>query len=154
MPELSKTTQKLLERAGWFPGRRIDISRYEEVLRTSRSPVHECVREFLSEFGGLHVETLKKGRDFHADPCLAASEFYIDDEGLSEYNITVGAALCCVGVASRAHMMLLMDQSGRMYGVVDDLIYVIGDTPHAALELLCSGEPLREFEPGSTRSGL
>ncbi|OJH38155.1 SUKH-3 domain-containing protein [Cystobacter ferrugineus] len=129
----------------------MDISPFEQVLLDNTGPLHERVREFLSEFGGLHVQSQREGNDFQTDPRLATKNFHIDEEGLSDYSAHVGAPVCCVGVASRALMMLLMDPAGRMFAVMDDLIYLAGNSPHVALESLCSGRPLHEL--GSAEAG-
>ena len=153
MPEFSEITEKSLKNAGWFPGRRVDTSGYKRVLSDNENPLHECAQQFLSEFGGLHVQTPKKGQDFQIDPALATKNYHIDAEGLSDYNSSVGTPLCCIGVASRALMLLLMDRTGRVFAVIDDLIFLAGHSPRAALELLCSGDQLPEFNPeGMTSS--
>ncbi len=48
---LEDRTKKLLKKAGWYEGRKIDITKQIEYLEKSGYKVFEAARNFMEEFG-------------------------------------------------------------------------------------------------------
>ena len=50
---LDNKAKKLLKKAGWYEGRKIDITNYVRSLEDSGYEVFDAAREFLEEYGEL-----------------------------------------------------------------------------------------------------
>jgi hypothetical protein len=56
----SAETDRVLRRAGWYPGRSVCTAEWENTLREHGGfEMHEAARRFLAEFGGL--ESTERG---------------------------------------------------------------------------------------------
>jgi len=138
----STTTRALLKKAGWYDKRVIDTGVYEDTLRKRRYPVHECVLQFLREFGGLtvihpHKHFPNEEDRFHLNASKAANS--IDFSRVKSYSARIGTPLCVIGQAYREYMVLLMDSNERIYAGYDGLLIKVGDSAVEAIEALCTG---------------
>lgn len=52
---LLEETKKVLKEAGWYEGRKIDISRHIEFLKSKGYEVFDELEKFLQEFGDLKI---------------------------------------------------------------------------------------------------
>lgn len=60
---------------------------------------------------------------------------------IKRHEKTVGSRLTVIGMACSDHMVLAMDEFGRVFGGFDDLLVKFGDTGEQAINCLCDGEP-------------
>ncbi|WP_092549819.1 SUKH-3 domain-containing protein [Actinoplanes derwentensis] len=79
MKRLSEEAIKIVAKAGWFPGRHIDISAWRASFQELGLVMHEAAENFLSEFGGLSFEyddsePRRAIRSFEFDPLLGCGE--------------------------------------------------------------------------------
>jgi hypothetical protein len=149
MPRFSMNTEALLIKAGWQEGRKIDTTKYEQILRKEGFEVPNCVIALLQEFGGLrvvhpHAKVPKETNDFIFDVDKAVVE-YGYSWAKRNYNHRVGKKLCSVGEACNAHMILVMSSDGEVFGGFDDFLCYIGSSGDDAIEALCSGRDVREI---------
>jgi SUKH-3 immunity protein len=146
----SSPTISLLRRAGWREGRTISTAHWEALLKSAGNPVSPVIIGFLTEYGGLTVEhphkKLPNQRDyFSINPSRAARLFAIDGDGLQDYNDWSGHQLCAIGTAARDNALLMMTSEGNVFSAVDDLLFWLGTTGVAAIELMCTGGDWRRI---------
>lgn len=140
--QLSKKTLGLLEKAGWYQGRNIDISEYERSLTDDGYIMTETAREFLRSFGGLtvihpHAKVANYDDRFHLNPLIAIPE--VCRERIETYFERVGEKLIVIGHAYREGMILTISESGRIFASRDELLVKLGDNYKEAFETLCEG---------------
>jgi SUKH-3 immunity protein len=136
------STEKLLRRAGWAPGRRFNVREVKARLMENGFSLHAKAEEFLVEFGGLEVtHPHSKVPDvtdrFKLDVSEALRMFghgWVKDD----YSRRVGVPLCVVGHAYNGYMVLAMAPDGSVYAGYDDELVRVGDSGVAALENLCA----------------
>ena len=148
MPEFSEKTAKYLARAGWTPASVSDTTSFEKLLRERGFTVHEAALRFLNHFGGLHIEyPHAKASDItdnmHFDISVVVS--HIRPSDVESYGGLVGSTLCPIGEAARGYFILMMDESGAVYGAYGDFFVKVGVSGPAAIEALCSGKELEEI---------
>ena len=132
----SKEVERALRRAGWFEGRRIDLSPWRDSLLQP----FPAARVVLAEFGGLQFGVVGDGVDFaRSDVDLRPSWPDRQFTGYHDLNRIVGEALYPLGEIDRGNADLLIDESGRVYIVMDKLQF-IAPTFRDALEALLLGK--------------
>src|SRR6185295_15236607 len=115
----SPEVEAILRRAGWFEGRRFDLAIYD----TFPMKPHAAAREVLSEFGGLHIGETGRGIDCaRSDVDLRPEWTDRSFEGYEELDAAVGSVLYPLGETHRQNAYLLIDERGRVYEVMDDLM--------------------------------
>jgi hypothetical protein len=134
----SKETKMVLRKNGWTQERKIDITKIVKYLEKEGYVVFEIVRDFLSQFGGMHFEIpiigLPVMEKFNFDAIEAASGIYIElvktyEECTAERMIPVGE--------NNFHYTFFMSESGKMYAGFDDILVFLGNNYEDALEVLC-----------------
>ncbi|PJJ52908.1 SUKH-3 domain-containing protein [Hymenobacter chitinivorans] len=147
MPPLSASTQSLLIKAGWQPGRHIITLRYRLALSLEGYPWLPVVEKFLSEFGGLRITFPRyDGTDtFHFDAADAAA-------GIDVYWVQKNYAqrlgtdkLCVIGEAYGSHLLLFMSDTGKVYGGYDDILCFIASSGEEAIEAICQCKPTQDI---------
>src|SRR5688572_9509946 len=118
MHPFSEHTSSCLRRAGWFPGRRIDIADYLPALEIRACASDAAVVPFLTEFGGLtvvfpHRLVASRQEDFRINPWYALHE--LDDT----YDQLAGQRLCPVGDYYHGYLALMMSGEGRVFAGMD-----------------------------------
>ncbi|SFD44058.1 SUKH-3 domain-containing protein [Streptomyces aidingensis] len=131
----------MLRRSGWFPGRSVSTAQWEQVLRENDEgfEANEAARRFLTEFGGLELNTKGPGRTMarspvRLDPLVAKLDFEIFDF-LSE---EAGTYLYPIGDAVQANQYLGMAENGAVYFGMD-VVELLADTADEALDKLIRG---------------
>lgn len=135
---LSLKAQALLTRAGWRPGRRVDVSGWIRASREAEFAVVPAAVAFMEEFLDLHFR-------------IGINDYDIDVEALrwvlpQHYEPMVGERLSVVGEVFTRHLSLLMGESGRLYAVMDQLVLVLGESGEDAIDGDCRGEPALRLE--------
>jgi SUKH-3 immunity protein len=149
MFRFSETSLKLLQHAGWFDGRCIDISRSEELLRKEGYQVSPAIRAFLQEFGELRFVNDKAkppaAQEWHFCVKEAVSRA-IPAKVLEYYSPRAGSQLCVIGDAFNEYILLMMDESGQVYGGYDEEFFFIGKSGKEAIQRLCEGRELEQLD--------
>ena len=141
----SGETLKLLRKAGWYEGRSVDTSAWERLLRKEGFTVHPVVTAFLQEFGGLEFKNPKKAPQASADWhfCVErAVERIYPERVVKYYNRRAGHQLCLIGDASNGYLILMMDETGQVYGGYDEEFFYLGKSGPEAIETLRTGRDL------------
>lgn len=156
MSTVSRIVARIMNQAGWFNGRHIDTSEYEKMLRSEGYHVFPAVTEFLSQFGGLYFENPDAQppapEDWHFDVKAAVKHAF--PTNLYLYGRRLGDEVCLIGEASRDHLVLMMDGSGRVFGGYDQVLLYIGSSGLDSIIALCEGRqltPLKEDEPSADK---
>ncbi len=146
MSSFSPKTTRLLKHAGWYSGRQIDASQYDEIVHAKGLPVYEASTRFLQEFGGLTF--FDPDRDwggnwhFRVEDAIARAD---SRRILKRHSPLVGSALTVIGDSCDEYLLLLMDENGRVYGDYDSLFFV-GSSGYDAIEAICINREMPEFE--------
>jgi hypothetical protein len=141
MARFSEKAERLLREAGWYPGRKADISGIVEEFQAIGCELFPAAREFLEEFAFLDTAyTTDRGltRYIHFDP-IRASGRYERVEGV--YSQIVGKPLRIIGGLGQD--VLMMDPEERVYNGFDEYFYLMNHTWVEAMNNMFSGEDLR-----------
>jgi hypothetical protein len=131
----------MLSSAGWFPGRVVGISRAERAYAGERLGLHEAARALLREFSGLTVWG-KEGSQcltFDGEQALRRT----DPAWSRAYSEDSGRTLLPVGEYS--HAVILVDETGCLWGGFDDLYGQLADSVVDLVHELFI-EPSRRFD--------
>jgi len=148
MNGFSPSTRAYLTQAGWRAGRKAWTVKYRAFLTGEGYACFPAVADFLAEFGSIVIEFKREdGRPdtIDLDACEASSGF--DSRWVTEdYARRIGQTkFCAIGQAYSNHMLLFMDEAGRVYGGFDDLLWFIGNSGAEAIEIICSNSQIQEI---------
>lgn len=144
-----RRTRKVLQRAGWHVGRRVDtVPVWEaELVLDGYPPLHSTARRFLAEFGGLAVRNSGPGVSCAREPfvlvpteCSGEADRFI---GWSEH---ISRSIAPIGEhAGNNHgwANLGIDEDGEVY-LVGDRLTTLGRMP-SAMDHLVLGHMPREI---------
>lgn len=96
----SNEIKELLKQAGWYEGRRVDISAVKATFNRSAIEFFAIAEEFLEEFNGLTLSSQKKTA-FYIDGLKALKELKEDendDEQIQYLDKILNKKLCPIGV--------------------------------------------------------
>src|SRR5947209_5501189 len=115
--------EEVLKASGWFEGRNTEGSLH----LPDGFEMFPAASRILVEFGGL------KGGHVRAGITMAASDFDLrpelaqgESDRFQEFEKELGVRLYPLGEAHRGHYFLAIDESGRVYLVMDDIM-VLGE---------------------------
>ncbi|WP_433797813.1 SUKH-3 domain-containing protein [Actinoplanes sp. CA-252034] len=134
---------EVMRRAGWYPGRSVDVERWRTGPGSEVS-MHPAAERFLSEFGGLSIDVsgagVDVGRDpFEFDPTDELGE--LGDEGrYAEWGEIIGRSLFPVGFFKREMFRLAIDENSVIYFVTSWLAGY-GPAPRALERLVLGYKP-------------
>lgn len=133
-----EVTTATLARAGWFPGRSVDVDRWAGQLREEGIELHPAANAFLREFGGLVVDQsgtgISRAREpFTLDPATCDGE----GDRFLEWSEELGRQIVPVGELDRGRFCLGLDETSELY-LVETLVATFGRMP-AGLERLVRG---------------
>lgn len=94
----SDETEQVMREMGWFPGRRVDTTRWREHFTSVGLPPTEAAERFLGEYGGLVREHYGKAitcarTPFEFDPMLLVGE----EDRCLEWGEEIGKSLFPIG---------------------------------------------------------
>lgn len=148
----SSEVLKQLKKAGWYEGRKKDISKYVSFLERNGNSVHQTVKNFLEEFGGLDVKYPTRfanniiqrpsQESLYINPKSADQCHYIDGGGLDDYNEFIKKKLCAIGTARTGDTLLLMDDEGNIYACEDTAVFYAGKQEEL-FEVFCGDKELK-----------
>ena len=123
--------QSLLQRSGWFPGRRIDVGDDLAFVKSEGFEVTPAAERFLEEYSGLTVSWNTNSNPIVISGREAARG--VDAAWCEAYSGAIGLVLSPIGEYSM--MTLYIDSSGELwggfdseYGQVGSLLDVIRET--------------------------
>jgi hypothetical protein len=147
MTAFSASTYAVLTKAGWHPGRRVITLGYRLSLSVEGYPWFPAVEQFLQAFGGLQVSFSGAGSKdtFHFHARKAAGD--VDSSWVRQnYAQRLGnPTLCVIGQAYVNHLLLFMDDTGKVYGGYDNYLCFLASSGEAAIELICQCQPVQEI---------
>jgi len=141
MTRFSKQSERVLRRAGWYPGRQVPelVSKWKNHPAIADIEMFETAERFLLEFGGIEVTQSGPGVNlarspFKIDPTVA----YHQSDLFTEFGRMVDTRLYPLGEAADRWYYLAIGENGRVYYVMEDIV-LAGYTEDEALENLLIG---------------
>lgn len=137
--QFSKITEEILIKAGWYSGRKIDISNCLEYYQKRNLHINDTIEKFLEEFTGLKI-VYPRYRDANF-----VDEFEINYEAAMYYpedtreyfKLRTGEDLVPIGYIAGRHMTAFMSDTGKIYETDGDFLAKLGDDYISAFETLC-----------------
>ncbi|MCR8944931.1 SUKH-3 domain-containing protein [Streptomyces sp. OUCMDZ-4982] len=144
MPRFSQEVEDVLRRAGWLPGRRIDIAPWK--LSATEFVWHAAAESFLQEFGGLRVDISGPGITRAREPFEFDPELAIGEGGkFANLSELFDRKFSPLGEIGQGEFFLAIDEEGIIYLLGDwALKYGTGDF---ALEKLVTGVAPERLSP-------
>lgn len=147
MHTFSKNTLSALQRSGWYPERRIDISDELKIFERENYPIFPVVLDFLKQFGKLQiVYSISHIVEGHT------SQFYFEieralkmfrRETVDTYMEDSGIVFCPIGI-TKSSLFLVMSADGKVYGIYKDMLF-IGESGEQAIENIINRNPSNPF---------
>ncbi|WP_169528789.1 SUKH-3 domain-containing protein [Actinomadura rifamycini] len=115
-PSSAQDLDRALRRAGWRPGRKVDISAYRAWYAAEGYGPHAAGEAFLEEFGGLRFDWSGPGvsvarQPFFVDPARTGGE----DELIEAWAEDLGKNIVPLGGLEREMSTFGMDEDGLIY---------------------------------------
>lgn len=124
-----KEIVRLIEEAGWYENRKIDISyMVHEYLRIGFKEPNKLIQDFLMEYGNIRLEfrtDMGVLHDIRVNPDVGLEFLDVDDLPVLER--IAGDHLLPIGSINSEHAGLLMSFSGNFYLFGYNGIYYLGD---------------------------
>lgn len=117
MTRMYPNTRKALEEAGWYPGRCLDSTAFEEKLEERGYEISEPVLAFLREFGGLRIKE-GYGMEEYEDDYTYICDFN-KLSGLTacgNYEHLIKEPLFIIGSMENGESMVFITASGKLLG--------------------------------------
>lgn len=129
----SKLSTALLRKAGWFDGRNMS----GKIILPNEFQISDVALKVLNEFGNLKVGETGPGIDcaktiVDFNPTLAMGEA----ERFGEWSIEINSYLYPLGEVDNGHMYLAIDDRGRVFLLMDILVYLDAEFDRAIDKLL------------------
>ena len=146
---LCKKAEQYLKDAGWKPKHEKDINIYTKGLELEGYTINNYAKDFLREFGGLEAKqpAFRVPNEFdklHFDPLKASAQIY--RERVETYEERTGESLVVVGEAYNEHLILMISDSGKMYGAYDNYLTLLGRNWTEALNSMYQCEQTDEIK--------
>ncbi len=123
-------TLDILKNAGWSNERKISKKHLEEKLIKEGYHPNSVILNFLSNYADLNCFFYNKRTEDKDDFSFnldRAFELEVAEKINEDYYNRIKSNLCPIGTAYREHLVLLMDNEGKVYGAMDDYLVKIGN---------------------------
>lgn len=133
--KFSESIKKYLKKYGWSENRKIDTLKYIKKYQEEGYVVFDKVLEILSNFGDLQFLIAKGANEFttlHFDAIKTIEDNF--KENVEFYESKVGEALLPIGEAYRDYYLIMLSESGKMYGAFDYKLRKEGNTFEEGIE--------------------
>lgn len=145
--KISKKVIESLEKSSWDSYRNIDITVYEEALKSEGYKLNEKIIKFLKQFGGMEiiVPAFRRPSDIdkiYFDPIKAINGIYRGN--VIDYEERVGESMVVVGETYNEQLVILMTESGKFYVAFDDFLAKLGENIYEALDTFCESKQPEE----------
>ena len=119
---ISEKTYKVLKEAGWYPGRKIDITETVKYLEDKGFEVLDSAKKFMEEFGELNLKVERQFKDGsiaiskhttcikYVVGCGSACDFFLDEVKKEKVML--------IGALSNFGTDLYISESGRVYKMI------------------------------------
>jgi hypothetical protein len=152
MDQLSPRTEELLRRAGWYPGRSVDIEQITARLQAGGYPVTETVKEFLTEFGDLSIPSGWGGEH------ISTIFRHLDtgEREIAPIRRHLNLDMCTVANLASAGWLLIGVDDNIYFTDANSTFNLVGRTIYEAIDnllnlkkirVVLTGEVLREIVP-------
>ena len=139
--KISGPAYKYLTTMGWSESRRVDSTQAISALEDDGYRLFPAAHEFLASLSGLEgdMPSFRSGgtERIHFKPDSAILNIY--RERVETYEQRVGESLVVIGEANNGHMVLLLSETGRMFGGNDDFLCELGSSMADGLRSLFEG---------------
>lgn len=144
--KISKNTMAILKQAGWYEGRKIDVTETKLHCESMGYEVFPAVVKFLEEFGDLKIvipkpNNLGEKEERHSTFTKRIIGNYFTHSGCIELEKYANEGLVVVGQACRENLLVYVSESGKVYCDTGWL----GDTAIEAFESLISEKGFRSW---------
>lgn len=119
---LSELAKQQLRKAGWYEGRKIDLTKYEEVLDEKGVELFPAARKFLEEFGDLYIADKIEDLDSKDGYYIKESRIgypYTDGERYFQLEEKVkeltGQRILMAGAIDCGNIYLFISEDGKFY---------------------------------------
>jgi hypothetical protein len=113
-------TERDLRRAGWTPGRRVDVERWALALADEGLQMHAAAAGLLSEFGGLSVDISGPGIDCARQPfSFFPTSCSGEGDRISEWGTELRRHFYPLGETNRREFLIVIDEVGEIYLMMD-----------------------------------
>ena len=127
-------TQRMIEQAGWYPGRTVDVTLPTHVVYPPE------VLAFVREFGGLKVGRIT------FEPFAGQSDYDAEGEFEEFALLEVGRMLYCIG-ENNEYNRIVVDLHGSVYLLTYDHLVLMGMTLAEGVRNVLRAEPGLYFNP-------
>jgi hypothetical protein len=134
--------ESVLKKCGWYPGRQVwdrvekwrqEFKEYDDIF------LFDKAEETLLEFGGLTIKSTLPGIDFLPETIYLDPSRALGEKERWEWESEISSKLFPLGDIESAMAFLCIDESGRVYYVMDFII-LIGYSIEEALENQIAGK--------------
>lgn len=112
-------------KSGWYKGRRIDISHFNDILKREGYVINREAYDILTELSGLYIKNVGDEKynvvDINFDPIYYASGEF---DRLEEFEELAGEGLYPIG--GTQIYILYVGTSGKVYMGIMDVFYYVG----------------------------
>jgi hypothetical protein len=120
----------ILEDAGWYENRKIDISDWKNQLENENFTIpNKVVEDFLCEYANLEYNFLLSSGKY-GNIKIAIDEIvpYIELHTLREYENLIGEKMVPIGTVLFDIGYLYISHTGKFYMQTDGKLYLLGDS--------------------------
>jgi len=129
---------KLLEKAGWHEGRKLNYEYISEMVGTEGYAQMPNVISFLQEFLDIKILFKNKRNGLKNDDInfsfKEATNLVVPERINEDYAQRIGKEICLIGSAYREHMVLMMSNDGFVYAGYDNFLCKVADSGNEAIK--------------------
>lgn len=117
---LSELAKQQLRKAGWYEGRKIDVTKYEEKLRKEGYELFPAARKFLEEFGDLYIADKYEALDVKKGYCIKESRIELPyccgcPQVEEKVKQLTGQRILMVGAIDCGEIYIYISEDGKFY---------------------------------------
>lgn len=108
--KFTKLTEEILEKAGWYEGRDVDISEYLLRYKKNNIKINDKIEAFLKEFSGLKIVYPNYRLDDRDDDLEISNQYilYFEKETQEYYEERTGEYLVPIGAMCKRYLEVYM----------------------------------------------
>ena len=131
---------KLLIKAGWYEGRKLEYEGIGEMVKNEGYAELPNVISFLQEFLDIKIIFKNKRNGIKNDDITfsfeEATHLEVPERINEEYSQRIGKELCPIGTAFRGYVVLMMSNDMCVYGGYDNDLFKIADSGIEAIKAI------------------
>ena len=117
---LSELAKQQLRKAGWYEGRKIDVTKYEEKLRAEGYELFLAARKFLEEFGDLKIQDKFEAPNLKKGYCINESSIELPyccgcPQVEEKVKRLTGQRILMVGAIDYCEIYIYISEDGKFY---------------------------------------